>query len=49
LENKEILFEEKQYLGHNRLSIVIRTILTLFLFSGLLLEREPKAGAGVVF
>jgi hypothetical protein len=42
LENKEILFEEKQYLGHNRLSIVIRTMLTLFCFLGYYWSENPK-------
>lgn len=42
MENKEILFEEKQYLGHNRLSIVIRTMLTLFCFLGYYWSENPK-------
>jgi hypothetical protein len=41
-ENKEILFEEKQYLGHNRLSMVIRTFLTLFCFLGYYWSENPK-------
>jgi hypothetical protein len=42
LENNTIIFEEKQYLGHNRLSIVIRTILTLFCFLGYYWSENPK-------
>jgi hypothetical protein len=38
----EILFEEKQYLGHNRLSIVIRTIFALFCFLGYYWSQNPK-------
>ncbi len=40
--NQEILFEEKQYLGHNRLSIVLRTILALFCFLGYYWSQNPK-------
>ena len=41
MQNKNILFEEKQYLGHNRLSIVIRTALAIFcLFSYYLSENS---------
>jgi hypothetical protein len=42
LNSDEILFEEKQYLGHNRLSIVIRTGLTLFCFLGYYWSENPK-------
>ncbi|WP_317897241.1 hypothetical protein [Aurantibacillus circumpalustris] len=38
----EVLFEEKQYLGHNRLSIVIRTMLALFCFLGYYWSENPK-------
>jgi len=38
----EILFEEKQYLGHNRLSIAIRTILALFCFLAYYWSENPK-------
>ncbi len=43
MENRELLFEEKQYLGHNRLSIVIRTALTIFCFLGYYWSENPKA------
>lgn len=38
----ELLFEEKQYLGHNRLSIVIRTLLTIFCFLAYYWSENPK-------
>ena len=38
----EILFEEKQYLGHNRFSILIRTILALFCFLGYYWSENPR-------
>jgi hypothetical protein len=40
--HNDILFEEKQFLGHNRLSIVIRTALTLFCFLGYYWSENPK-------
>jgi hypothetical protein len=42
LDDNNIIFEEKQYLGHNRLSIVIRTLLTLFCFLGYYWSENPK-------
>ena len=42
MSKPEILFEEKQYLGHNRLSIVIRTIFALFCFLGYYWSENPK-------
>lgn len=42
MEQSEILFEEKQYLGHNRLSMVIRTGLTMFCFLGYYWSQNPK-------
>jgi hypothetical protein len=42
LNNQQILFEEKQYLGHNRLSIVVRTMLTIFCFLGYYWSENPK-------
>ena len=49
LNNKEILFEEKQYLGHNRLSIVIRTALTIFCFLGYYWSENPKPVQVAIF
>lgn len=40
--NQEVLFEEKQYLGHNRLSIVLRTMFALFCFLGYYWSENPK-------
>jgi hypothetical protein len=40
--HSEILFEEKQYLGHNRFSIVIRTFLSIFCFLGYYWSQNPK-------
>lgn len=37
-----ILFEEKQYMGHNRLSIIWRMILALFCFLGYYWSENPK-------
>jgi hypothetical protein len=42
VKNSEILFKEKQYLGHNRLSIVIRTMFALFCFLGYYWSENPK-------
>lgn len=38
----EILFEEKQYLGHNRLSIAIRTLLAIFCFTAYYWSENPN-------
>lgn len=40
--SQEVLFEEKQYLGHNRLSIVLRTMFALFCFLGYYWSENPK-------
>jgi len=42
LSKNEILFEEKQYMGHNRLSIVIRSLITLFCFIAYYWSENPK-------
>ncbi len=39
---KEIVFEERQYMGHNRLSIMWRMILALFCFIGYYWSENPK-------
>lgn len=39
---KEIVFEEKQYMGHNRLSIMWRMVLALFCFIGYYWSENPK-------
>jgi hypothetical protein len=42
LSKTEILFKEKQYMGHNRLSIVVRSLLTLFCFVAYYWSENPK-------
>jgi len=42
LNKQEILFAEKQYMGHNRLSIVIRSLITLFCFIAYYWSENPK-------
>lgn len=46
--SNKILFEEKQYLGHNRFSIVIRTILAFFCFMAYYLSQNPNV-SGISF
>ncbi len=41
-QDNEILFEEKQYMGHNRLSIMTRSVLALFCFLGYYWSENPK-------
>ena len=49
MQNKNILFEEKQYLGHNRLIIVIRTALAIFcLFSYYLSENSHSLYINII-
>jgi hypothetical protein len=42
LNKSEIIFEEKQYMGHNRLSLVIRYVLAMFCFLGYYWSENPK-------
>ena len=42
MSKPEILFKEKQYMGHNRLSIVVRSLLTLFCFVAYYWSENPK-------
>jgi hypothetical protein len=42
LDKSDVLFEEKQYLGHNRFSMVIRTLFALFCFLGYYWSENPK-------
>ncbi len=42
MRDKEIIFEEKQYMGHNRLSILTRSLLALFCFIGYYWSENPK-------
>jgi hypothetical protein len=40
--NEQVLFEEKQFLGHNKVSIMIRMVLALFCFIGYYWSENPK-------
>lgn len=42
MESNRIIFEEKQYMGHNRLSILTRSVLALFCFLGYYWSENPK-------
>lgn len=42
MNNDELIFEERQYMGHNRFSMIIRTILALFCFMGYYWSENPK-------
>jgi hypothetical protein len=38
----ELLYEEKQFMGHNRLSIVIRSLIAIFCFLGYYWSENPN-------
>lgn len=42
MEDQQIIFEEKQFLGHNKVSIMIRMALALFCFIGYYWSENPK-------
>jgi len=42
MQNEPVIFEETQFMGHNRLSIIWRTILALFCFFGYYWSENPK-------
>ncbi len=42
MQSESIIFEEKQYMGYNRLSIIWRTVITLFCFIGYYWSENPK-------
>lgn len=42
MEDKALYFEEKQYLGSNKLSIMIRLLIALFCFAGYYWSQNPK-------
>jgi hypothetical protein len=42
LDKTESIFDERQYMGHNRLSMVIRYILAMFCFIGYYWSENPK-------
>lgn len=49
LETERKIFEEKQYMGHNRLSIIWRTVITLFCFVGYYWSENPKPVQVAIF
>ncbi len=42
MNNEFKIFEERQFMGHNRLSIIWRTVITLFCFVGYYWSENPK-------
>lgn len=40
--DRSILYKENQYLGHNRISAIIRTVLALLCFTGYYWSENPK-------
>ncbi|MBC7862756.1 MAG: hypothetical protein IAF38_07250 [Bacteroidia bacterium] len=42
METGNLQFEEKQYLGSNRMSVIIRTLFILFCFIGYYWSQNPK-------
>lgn len=42
MDDDKIILEEKQYMGHNRLSVLTRSILALFCFLGYYWSENPK-------
>lgn len=49
MQTEKQLFDEKQYMGHNRLSIIWRTIIALFCFVGYYWSENPKPVQIAVF
>jgi hypothetical protein len=47
--SNELIFEEKQYMGHNRLSIIWRMVMALFCFIGYYWSENPKPVKVAVF
>ena len=43
------IFDEKQYMGHNRLSIIWRTVIALFCFVGYYWSENPKPVQVAIF
>lgn len=42
MDKERIIFDEKQYMGHNRLSMVTRYLLAMFCFIGYYWSENPK-------
>jgi hypothetical protein len=49
MQEPKIIFEEKQYMGHNRLSMIWRTIIALFCFVGYYWSENPKPVQVAIF
>ena len=49
MQPEKPLFDEKQYMGHNRLSTIWRTLITLFCFIGYYWSENPKPVQVTVF
>ncbi|MDI9341339.1 MAG: hypothetical protein QM534_12290 [Sediminibacterium sp.] len=42
MSEDDLLFEERQYMGHNRFSMMVRTVLALFCFMAYYWSENPK-------
>ena len=49
LAEERHIFEEKQYMGHNQLSIIWRTIIAMFCFVGYYWSENPKPVQVAIF
>lgn len=49
MEENDLIFEEKQYMGHNRLSIIWRMIIAVFCFIGYYWSENPKPVKVAIF
>jgi hypothetical protein len=49
MQTEKRIFDEKQYMGHNRLSIIWRTVIALFCFVGYYWSENPKPVQVAIF
>lgn len=49
MQEAKAIFEEKQYMGHNRLSMIWRTLIALFCFVGYYWSENPKPVKVAIF
>ena len=49
MQESKVIFEEKQYMGHNRLSMIWRTLIALFCFVGYYWSENPKPVQVAIF
>jgi len=49
MQESRIIFEEKQYMGHNRLSMIWRTLIALFCFIGYYWSQNPNPVKVAIF